>query len=71
MEHNISINLTYVVAICITLTVVLMFPGVSLELWQLPMKKWKLYNAMRLSKKSKRAEEKLKKYCEIDLTKLR
>lgn len=71
MTHDVLINLAYVVAICTTLTVFLMFPGISLEIWTLPLKKWTTYKVKRLARRRKYAEDKLKKYWEIDMTKLR
>lgn len=71
MTHYVLINLAYVVAICTTLTVFLLFPGVSLEIWTLPLKKWTTYKVKRLARRRKHAEDKLKKYWEIDMTKLR
>lgn len=70
MEHNVM-NLTFALAICMIMTLVLIFPGISFEMWRLPMKKWEMYKRRRLTKKSKLAEGKLKKYLEIDMTKLR
>jgi hypothetical protein len=53
----------------IFMSLVLMFPGISLELWRIPMKRWEMYKAKILNRRSKRSEEKLRRYYEIDLTK--
>lgn len=72
MEHKV-INLTFVLTMYLIMTFVLIFPGiVFFEVWRLPsFEKWKIYKKRRLIKKSKLAEEKLKKYLEIDITKLK
>ncbi|MDH5201679.1 MAG: hypothetical protein OEW69_00240 [Nitrospirota bacterium] len=71
MEHNVLINLSYIIALSVTFMLILMFPGISFEIWQRPLKKWTVFKTVRLQRKSRQAEEKLKKYIEIDMTKLR
>jgi hypothetical protein len=48
-----------------------MFPDFSLMLWKAIMKKWTLSRAKVLIKRSKKTEEKYKKYWEIDIRKFK
>lgn len=70
MEYNGLVNVIYVMVLCVTFMLILMFPGISFELWQHSIKKWAVLKAVRLQRKSRQAEEKLKKYIEIDMTRL-
>jgi len=71
MEYNGLVNVIYVMVLCVTFMLILMFPGISFELWQHSIKKWSVFKTVRLQRKSRQAEEKLKKYIEIDMTRLR
>ena len=49
----------------------LMFPDLSLILWRGLMKTWTMTNAKMIMKRNRTAEEKLKKYWEIDMRKFK
>ena len=49
----------------------LMFPDLSLILWKSLMKKWTLTGEKIKMKRTRAAEEKLKKYWEIDMRKFK
>lgn len=49
----------------------LMFPDLSLILWKNLMKKWTLTGEKIIMKRTRAAEEKLKKYWEIDMRKFK
>jgi len=49
----------------------LMFPDLSLILWKSLMKKWTLTGEKIIMKRTRAAEEKLKKYWEIDMRKFK
>ena len=51
--------------------ILFMFPDLSLILWRGLMKKWTLTTEKMIMKRSKAAEEKLKKYWEIDMRKFK
>lgn len=48
-----------------------MFPDFSLLLWKRMIKKWTLTEEKMMLKRTKTAEEKLKKYWEIDMRKFK
>ena len=49
----------------------LMFPDFSLLLWKSIIKKWTLTEEKIMTKRTRTAEEKLKKYWEIDMRKFK
>jgi len=49
----------------------LMFPDFSLLLWKSIIKKWTLAEEKIMTKRTRAAEEKLKKYWEIDMRKFK
>ena len=51
--------------------ILFMFPDFSLILWKGLMKKWTLTEEKRLLKRNRAADEKLKKYWEIDMRKFK
>ena len=71
MTHEIMTNVISLCSIWIILTVFLIFPHISFQLWQIPLKKWLLYKAMIQERKSRRSEEKLQNYQQIDLRELK
>jgi len=48
-----------------------MFPDLSLFLWKSLAKKWTLTGEKKIIKRTKTAEDKLKKYWEIDMRKFK
>lgn len=48
-----------------------MFPDFSLILWKNLLKKWTLTGEKRIMKRNRAAEEKIKKYWEIDMRKFK
>ena len=48
-----------------------MFPDFSLILWRSLMKKWTMAGVKMMMKRNRAAEDKLKKYWEIDIRKLK
>jgi hypothetical protein len=48
-----------------------LFPDFSLLLWKSLIKKWTLTGEKRIMKRNRTAEEKLKKYWEIDMRKFK
>lgn len=51
--------------------VLFMFPDFSIILWKNLMKKWALTGEKRIMKRNRAAEEKIKKYWEIDMRKFK
>lgn len=51
--------------------ILFMFPDLSLILWKSIMKKWSLTGEKIMMKRTRAAEEKLKKYWEIDMRKFK
>ncbi len=49
----------------------MMFPGCPSEFWQTIMKRYMLRREQRMLKRNKRAEERLKRYWEIDVKKFK
>ena len=64
-------NYSSVLIIQTILIMLFMFPDFSCILWRSLMKKWTLTEEKRILKRSRTAEEKLKKYWEIDMKKFK
>ena len=67
-----SVNNYGAVLIVQTIVIILfIFPDFSLILWKSLMKKWTLAEQKRIMKRNSAADEKLKKYWEIDMRKFK
>ena len=50
---------------------IFMFPDFSFILWKSLMKRWSLVQSRKIMKRTRKTEEKLKKYWEIDMRKFK
>ena len=66
-----GINNPSVLIVQVVFIMLFMFPDFSFILWRSLMKKWTLTEEKRILKRSRTAEEKLKKYWEIDMKKFK
>ena len=66
-----GINNPSVLIVQVIFIMLFMFPDFSFTLWRSLMKKWTLTEEKRILKRSRTAEEKLKKYWEIDMKKFK
>jgi hypothetical protein len=64
-------NFSSVLIAQIIFIMLLMFPDFSLLLWKSIIKKWTLTGEKMMTKRTRAAEEKLKKYWEIDMRKFK
>lgn len=64
-------DLRSVLLICTTLMTFLTFPRIFFSFWETLNGMWTMYKSRRICKRKKETEEKLKKYCEIDMRKFR
>lgn len=71
MAHEITINTAYFWSIIVTIVMFITFPEVSVQLWQIQQKRWKIYRDSVLERRSMQSEDKARQYCEVDLTKLK
>ena len=71
MENEIAVNYACVMAVQITFVISAMFPGTSLSMYQRLVKKWALHKERMLLKRTRRTEEKMKNYWEIDMKNFR
>lgn len=67
MKPNL-IHVPVIVAMAFCITLVLMFPGISLELWRIPAKWWETCKAKIARGRSRDSREIQRHYREIDLT---
>ena len=71
MGPQVTNNYSSVLIAQIIFIMLFMFPNLSLILWKSLMKKWTLTGEKMIMKRTRAAEEKLKKYWEIDMRKFK
>ncbi|HEX8949147.1 MAG TPA: hypothetical protein VF790_09310 [Dissulfurispiraceae bacterium] len=69
--HFVIADWRVVLALQMTLMMLFLSPGISLGLWRTLSRKWARRSSGALAKKRRRAEEKLKRYWEIDMRKFK
>ena len=71
MGPQVTNNYNSILIAQIIFIILFMFPDLSLILWRSIMKKWTLTGEKMMMKRTRAAEEKLKKYWEIDMKKFK
>jgi len=71
MGPQVTNNFSAVLIVQTIFIMLLMFPDFSLVIWKSLIKKWTLTEEKMVMKRTKTAEEKLKKYWEIDMRKFK
>ena len=71
MGPQITNNYSTVLIVQTIFILLFMFPDFSLILWRSLAKKWTLTGEKKIIKRTKTAEDKLKKYWEIDMRKFK
>ena len=71
MGPQITNNYSAVLIVQTIFIILFLFPDFSFILWRRLMKKWTLTEEKRIMKRNRTAEEKLKKYWEIDMRKFK
>ena len=71
MGPQITNNYSAVLIVQTIFIILFLFPDFSFILWRRLMKKWTLTEEKRIMKLNRTAEEKLKKYWEIDMRKFK
>ena len=71
MGPQVTNNYNSILIAQIIFIILFMFPDLSLILWRSIMKKWTLTGEKMMMKRTRAAEEKLKKYWEIDMRKFK
>ena len=71
MEHEVIRNYSATLILQAVVIMLFMFPDFSFILWKSVMKKWSLFQGKQFLKRTRKTEEKLKKYWEIDMRKFK
>jgi hypothetical protein len=71
MSPEVLRNYSTFLTLQIVLASIFMFPDISFLLWKGLLRQWTLRRDKMMLRRSRRAEEKLKKYWEIDIRRLR